>query len=264
MISPTERLIAKKDGAIGWLIFNHPARRNALSLDMWAGIGDIIEHYEADPAIRVVVLRGVDEKVFVSGADISEFEEKRSTAESIAHYDGIASRAFTKIETCKKPTIAMIQGFCIGGGIACAQLADIRITGESGRFGIPATRLGLGYGWGGVKRLTDLVGPAYAKEILLTARQFSAAEAHAMGIVNRVVPDAELESFVRSYCAMIAENAPLTMELVKESSLAIAKPSSEIDAKRLDAMVTRCMESEDYKEGRRAFMEKRRPNFQGR
>jgi enoyl-CoA hydratase/carnithine racemase len=265
MKSPTERLIADKEGAIGWLIFNNPARRNALSIDMWEGIPVVLEQFEQDPEVRVIVLRGtIEAKAFISGADISEFEKRRATHRDAAGYNETSARAFGSVEKCKKPTIAMIQGFCLGGGLAFATGCDLRVAGEGSRFSIPAARLGLGYGWSGVKKLIDLVGPAYAKEIFLTARQFNSAEALGMGLINRVLPDGELEDYVRSYCAMIAENAPLTMNAIRAAANEIGRAEGEIDAKRLDALVAACFDSEDYKEGRNAFLEKRKPQFKGR
>ncbi len=263
MMSPTERMIAEKDGAIGWMIFNNPERRNALSLDMWQAMPVILGEFERDAEVRVVVLKGAGDKAFVSGADISQFEKNRSSAESIAQYDKIAESAMGSLQRLRKPTIAMIRGFCIGGGLGVALQCDLRIAAETARFGIPAARLGLGYRWGGVKKLVDLVGPAFAKEIFFTARQFSAAEALAMGLVNRTLPEAELERYVRSYCAMIAENAPLTIEAVKGVVDELAKPGAQIDRARCEALVARCFDSQDYIEGRRAFMEKRKPVFAG-
>jgi enoyl-CoA hydratase len=264
MISPSERMIAEKDGAIGWMIFNNPERRNALSLDMWQAMPTILEHFERDPDVRVVVLKGAGDKAFVSGADISQFEKQRSSAESIAQYDKIAEVANAKLQDYRKPVIAMIHGFCIGGGVGVALQCDLRIAADSARFGVPAARLGLGYRWAGVKKLVDLVGPSFAKEIFFTARHFSAAEALAMGLINRAVPEAELESYVRNYCALIAENAPLTMEAVKGVVGELAKPGAQIDRAHCEALVARCFDSQDYIEGRRAFMEKRRPVFSGK
>jgi enoyl-CoA hydratase len=264
MISPSERMIAQKDGAIGWMIFNNPERRNALSLDMWQAMPVILEEFERDPAIRVVVLKGAGDRAFVSGADISQFEKQRSSAESIAQYDKIAEAANVRLQDCRKPVIAMIHGFCIGGGVGVALLCDLRIAADTARFGVPAARLGLGYRWAGVKKLVDLVGPSFAKEIFFTARHFSAAEALAMGLINRAVPEAELEGYVRNYCALIAENAPLTMEAVKGVVAELAKPGQQIDRAHCEALVARCFESEDYIEGRRAFMEKRKPAFAGK
>jgi enoyl-CoA hydratase/carnithine racemase len=264
MISPTERMIAEKDGAIGWMVFNNPERRNALSLDMWQAIPVILDEFDRDPAIRVVVLKGAGDKAFVSGADISQFEQQRSSAETIAQYDRIAEGAMSRLQEMRKPVIAMIHGFCIGGGLAVALQCDLRLASETSRFGIPAARLGLGYRWGGVKKLVDLVGPAFAKEIFFTARHFSAAEALGMGLVNRALPETELEAYVRHYCALIAENAPLTIEAVKGVVAELARPAAEIDRAHCEALVARCFDSQDYVEGRRAFMEKRRPVFTGK
>jgi len=264
MISPTERMIAEIDGAIGWMVFNNPARRNAISVDMWAAIPTILDHFESDPRVRVVVLKGAGDKAFISGADISQFEQQRSSPETVKQYDEVAERAMTRLQATRFPTIAMIHGFCIGGGVGTALCCDLRIAAENARFAVPAARLGLGYRWGGVKKLVEIVGPSFAKEIFFTARQFSAAEALAMGLVNRVLPEAELEAYVRNYCALMAENAPLTMEAVKGVIAELNKPGAEIDRARCEALVARCFASEDYIEGRRAFMEKRKPVFRGK
>lgn len=264
MISSTERVIAETEGPIGWIVFNNPARRNALSLDMWEAVPVILDHYERDPAIRVIVLKGAGDKAFISGADISQFEHQRNSPEAVARYDEIAETANARLLNCGKPTIAMIHGFCIGGGVGVALCCDLRIADDTARFGVPAARLGLGYRWRGVKKLVDLVGPSYAKEIFFTARHFSAAEAQAMGLVNRTVPETELDAYVRSYCATIAENAPLTIQAVKGVIQELEKPSTEIDRARCEALVARCFGSEDYIEGRRAFMEKRKPVFRGK
>jgi len=264
MISPTERMIAQKDGAIGWMTFNNPERRNALSLDMWQAIPVILDHFDRDAEVRVIVLKGAGDKAFVSGADISQFEKQRSSPESIAQYDAVAEQASMKLAEIRKPTIAMIHGFCIGGGVGIALQCDLRIAADTARFGVPAARLGLGYRWGGVKKLVDLVGPSFAKEIFFTARHFSAAEALTMGLINRALPEAELESYVRGYCAMMADNAPLTMEAVKGVVAELAKPGPQIDRTRCETLVARCFGSQDYIEGRRAFMEKRKPVFAGK
>lgn len=264
MISPTERMIAETEGPIGWMVFNNPARRNAISLDMWEAIPTIIGHFEKDPKVRVIVLKGAGDKAFISGADISQFEQQRSSPETVARYDAVAVEATNRLQETTKPTIAMIHGYCIGGGVGVALACDLRLAAKSARFGVPAARLGLGYRWSGIKKLVDLVGPAYAKEIFFTARHFSAAEAAEMGLVNRVLPDAELASYVRSYCGMIAENAPLTIQAVKGVVHELGKPSELFDSARCDALIARCFASEDYIEGRRAFMEKRKPVFQGK
>jgi enoyl-CoA hydratase/carnithine racemase len=263
-LSPTPRLVAQADGAIGWMVFNNRDKRNALSLDMWAGIPAILDRFERDPAIRVIVLRGAGEEAFVSGADVTEFEKVRATPEQIAHYDKTGETAVARIQNCPKPTIAMIHGFCIGGGLGVALSCDLRLSADSGRFGIPAARLGVSYRWSDIKKLLDLLGPADTKEIFYTARHFSAQEAREMGLVNRALPAAELEAFTRDYCARIAENAPLTISATKGVITELLKPAGDLDRALCEALVKRCFASEDYIEGRRAFVEKRKPVFKGK
>ncbi|HEX3347217.1 MAG TPA: enoyl-CoA hydratase [Acetobacteraceae bacterium] len=260
----TERVVARVEGPIGWIVFNNPARRNAMSLDMWQGLGDAVEALTADDAVRVIVLRGAGGKAFVSGADISQFEAQRSTPETVAAYDEVADRAGTALDSTHKPTLAMIEGFCIGGGVGIAIRCDMRVASEASKFGIPAARLGLGYGPAGVRRLMDLVGPSYTKEIFFTARHFTAAEAHGMGLVNRVFAADALEDSVRAMCSGIAENAPLTMRALKRTVDAWAAGGEAGALAECDRLVAACFASADYIEGRRAFMEKRRPAFQGR
>ena len=258
----TERIIARKDGAIGWLIFNNPERRNAVSLDMWQAIPEVLGDFGADDAIRVVVLAGAGDKAFVSGADISQFEKQRSTAETVAHYDEIGEKAQTALKNFDKPVIAMIRGYCIGGGLNIANLCDLRIAADDARFGIPAAKMGLGYRASSMKNLVDVVGKAAALEIMITARQFSADEARHMGLVHKVVPVAALEKAAREYCDMIAANAPLTMRSAKRIIREVAR--NDYDAAACSAWVKECFDSDDYREGRRAFMEKRKPVFKGR
>jgi enoyl-CoA hydratase len=258
----TENMLAEIDGPIGWMTFNKPARRNAVSLDMWEAIPVILDRFEQDPAVRVIVLKGAGDQAFVSGADISQFEKMRSSQESNAHYDKISGEAGRRLIACTKPTIAMIHGFCIGGGLAIAIGCDIRIASEGARFGIPAARLGLGYGASGVKKLMELVGPSFTKEIFFTARHFSAAEAKEMGLVNRVVTDDSLEDYTRRYCAAIGDNAPMTMHALKRTVGEVMR-GEKADLETCEALVRACFDSRDYIEGRRAFMEKRRPVFRG-
>ena len=258
----TENMLAEIDGAIGWMTFNKPARRNAVSLDMWEAMPTILDRFEQDPAVRVIVLKGAGEQAFVSGADISQFEQARSSPESNAHYDRVSGEASRRLAACGKPTIAMINGFCIGGGLAIAVACDIRIADEGARFGIPAARLGLGYEASGVKKLMDLVGPSFTKEIFFTARHFSAAEAREMGLVNRVVGGGSLADYTRQYCATIGENAPMTMHALKRTVGELVR-GEKADLAASEALVQACFDSQDYIEGRRAFMEKRRPVFRG-
>jgi enoyl-CoA hydratase len=263
-ISRTELMVAEKDGPIGWITFNNPARRNAVSLVMWEALSDIVRDYDSDDAIRVIVLKGAGDKAFVSGADISEFAQKRSSPETVAIYNAASAKATADLQHAGKPTLAMISGYCIGGGVSVALSCDIRIAAQSAKFGVPAARLGLGYEAEGVRKLVDLVGPGLAKEIFFTARQFTAQEAVTMGLINRAVPDGQLRSYVQEYAASIAANAPLTVSSIKTIVEELLKDESGRDESLCRRVVARCFESEDYVEGRTAFMEKRRPSFKGR
>jgi enoyl-CoA hydratase/carnithine racemase len=256
------RIDARKEGAVGWLVFNNPARRNAVSTGMWEAIPRVLEDFGADPAIRVVVLAGAGDKAFVSGADISQFESQRSTAEAVRRYEEIGDAAQSRLQNFDKPTIAMIRGYCIGGGLGIAGACDLRLAADDARFSIPAAKLGLGYRASSMKKLVDIVGAAYAKEIMITARQFGAAEAREMGLVHRVVPVPELEKLTREYCEAIAANAPLTMRAAKRIIGEVVK--TQFDATQCDRWVKECFDSDDYKEGRKAFMEKRKPVFTGK
>lgn len=260
----TDKIIAKKDGAIGRMTFNNPQRRNAISLEMWQAMPVILDDMAADDAIRVIVVNGAGGKAFASGADISQFEKQRSSKDAIAAYGAAVTKACTALSTVEKPTIAMIEGYCIGGGLLVALCCDLRIVSDDSRFGIPAARLGLGYKFDSVRPLVDLIGPTYAKEILFTARQFDADEARQMGLVNRVLPGAALAGYVEDYAATIAANAPLTLLAVKTTIGEVLKDPDARDLALCQALTDACFDSADYTEGRRAFMEKRKPNFVGR
>jgi enoyl-CoA hydratase/carnithine racemase len=260
----TEKLVARKEGGIGWIIFNNPARHNAVSLEMWQSLTQVLNAYAADPEIRVIILKGEGEKAFVAGADISQFKEKRSSPEAVQHYNETADEATRALRAATKPTIAMIRGYCIGGGTGIAVSCDIRVAAEDARFGVPAAKLGLGYRFDGIKRLADVVGSSFAAEIFYTGRQFNGQEALQMGLVNRLVPVAEIESYTLELANTIVNNAPLTIASVKRALLEYSKDPDKRDLDRCQKMVDDCYVSEDYKEGQTAFMEKRKPVFKGR
>lgn len=264
METPTDKLLARKDGAVGWLVFNQPEKRNAVSYEMWQALPSVLEGFARDEQVRVLIVRGQGEKAFISGADISQFGEKRSSAEAVREYNAASDRAAQALQEFPKPTLAMIRGYCVGGGVAVAVNCDVRIAADDARFAIPAGKLGLGYRFAGVKRLADLVGPAFTAEIFYTARQFDAAEALHMGLVNRVVAAVELERYTLELAQAIAENAPLTLASIKRSLIEWHKDPERRDLALAQRMVDACFESEDYREGRTAFMEKRKPVFRGK
>jgi enoyl-CoA hydratase/carnithine racemase len=257
-------MLAEKDGAIGWMIFDHPERRNAVTQGMWLQIGEILEDFAKDEAMRVVVLKGSGDKAFVSGADISQFGAQRRNAEEVAASNRLTDAARQALATFPKPTIAMIQGYCLGGGLAIALMCDLRFASEDSTFGIPAARLGVGYAARSVGMLQALIGPAYTREILFTGRRFNGDEALRMGLLNRLLPGAELAPYVQDYAAMIGANAPLTIRAAKLASSELLKTDPERDLTVVQHAVEACFDSTDYHEGRIAFMEKRPPVFTGR
>ena len=260
----TDKMLFEKADGIGWMTFNNPERRNAISYEMRLAMLQILDDFEADDAVRVVVMKGAGDKAFVSGSDISQFESRRATEEQQREYAERSEALQARFEAMQKPLIAMIQGFCLGAGLGTALNADLRIASDDAQFGLPAARLSLGYPYPGIKKLIDIVGPARTKDILFTARRIGAAEAYQMGLVNRVVPRAEIEEAVRETAATIAGNAPLTVRASKLIVAEALKNPADRDLGRCDAAVRACMASDDFKEGRRAFMEKRRPAFSGR
>jgi enoyl-CoA hydratase len=263
-MSGSDKMLARKDGRIGWMTFNNPEKHNAVSLEMWEAGWKIMEGFQRDDEVRVVVITGAGGKAFVSGADISKFADERATREAVAHYNAAVAQIYGGIHAFPKPTIAMIRGYCVGGGIGLASCCDMRICTEKSRFALPAAKLGLGYGYDGVKRLVDIVGPAFTKDIFFTARQFDAAEALRVGFVNQMVADAELETSVRATAEMIADNAPLTVGSVKFIANETVKDGAARDLAKCKELVQACFESRDYVEGREAFMAKRKPVFEGR
>jgi len=257
------RILSATSGAIATLTFNNPERHNAMSLDMWRAATAVLEQFEQDPSVRVIVLTGAGGKAFVSGADISKFESERATVDAVLEYNIAVDRFGQVLGESSKPTVAMIRGYCIGGGLGIAVCCDLRIANDAARFAVPAAKLGLGYGYANVRRIMDLVGPQFATEMLLTARQFDAADAMRMGLVNHVVPDAEIETYVLELAGVISTNAPLTIRAVKRIVRELRRNPDDADVAACDALVRECFESADYREGRQAFLEKRKPVFRG-
>jgi enoyl-CoA hydratase len=258
------KILSHTLGAVGTLTFNNPERHNAMSLEMWRQASDVLEELIRNSDVRVIVLTGAGSKAFVSGADISKFDSERDSEASVGVYNAAVERFSQMLLDCPKATIAMIRGYCIGGGVGIAISCDLRVATEESRFGIPAAKLGLGYGLESLRRLMHLVGPQFTAEILFTARQFEAHEAASMGLVNRVVPDGEIEGYVKRMAETIAGNAPLSIRAAKAVIRELLRDAGTRDAAACEALVKACFESEDYREGRRAFLEKRKPEFRGR
>ena len=262
--SSTERIKGWLEGQVLHIRFNNPARHNALSLDMWEAVPLLLEKAEQDDNVRMVVFSGEGDKAFVSGADISQFEDLRAQKEAVTRYEQLAEAALQGIYEFAKPTVACIRGYCIGGGVNVAISCDIRVASSDSVFAIPATRLGLGYRFSAMKNLTQLVGPGYAKDIFFTGRRLDAAEALRIGLVNRVAEAAELPALLAEYTIAITTGAPLTIKAGKRIIQEVLKLDTDFDADMCRRLILDCFESEDYAEGRRAFMEKRKPVFKGK
>ena len=260
----SDLLLAKKEAHVATITINNPTRRNAMSLEMWQGLAAALRSYADDPDVRVVIVTGAGEKAFVSGADISKFESERATPEAVQAYDIATADACHALQHFPKPVIARIGGVCVGGGLNIASNCDLRIAADHARFALPAAKLGLGYGYPSLRRLADIMGTANALELAYTGMLFSAKEVRAMGFLNRVVAVSDLDKTINDYAARIAKNAPLTVATFKAAAIELQKHEAERDVARVQAMVDQCFASEDYVEGRRAFMEKRKPDFKGR
>jgi enoyl-CoA hydratase/carnithine racemase len=257
-------LIVEKRGAVGWIVFNQPAKRNAINGAMWRGIPRAMAQFDADPEVRCVAFRGAGTEAFASGADISEFDEIRAQKSSVAEYDGLLDQVLHSIQDSRKPSVAMIYGFCMGGGLEVALACDLRYCGRSAQFGIPAAKLGLAYNVEGHKRLIETVGHARAREIMFLGRRYNADEGFAMGLVNQVFHDAELDGEVGRIITQLCENAPLSIANSKTIIEEYVKAAGAPDEANMTAAIERCAKSGDYQEGRRAFMEKRKPAFKGK
>jgi enoyl-CoA hydratase/carnithine racemase len=249
---------------VGVVTFNNPEKRNAMSLDMWEGLGQALTQLRDDPGVRVVILTGAGDKAFMSGADISQFEKNRHNAEASEEYSRRSDAQRALLANYPKPTIACIRGFCLGGGMLVAMLADIRIAAANSQFGIPAAKLGIAYGYDGLKHLVSLVGPSWARLLLYTGTRIDSAEALRIGLVDRVVADADLWNATFEIARTISDNAPLAVQAAKITIAQVLKDPDQRDMAAIKAIGTACMDSEDFREGRSAFMEKRKPKFRGK
>ena len=251
-------------GGVATVLFSNPPRMNAMTYDMWQAVPKVFSELDADPSVRLIVCAGDGEKAFISGADISQFEKLRGTVEAQIVYNQAVEAAYQAPLNCTKPVIARIRGICIGGGLGFAAACDLRICSEDSVFRMPAARLGLGYSPAGVRRFMNVLGAANTMDIFMSARKLDAKEALRMGFVSKVVPVAELEKTVADYCKLVAENAPLTVAAAKYAVQQWLKDEKDRDLAKAMKMVEACFASDDHKEGRKAFMEKRTPEFKGK
>jgi enoyl-CoA hydratase len=258
------KILMRREGAVGTVVFNQPEKHNALSLAMWHGLTAALDAFAAEDGVRAVILRGAGERAFVSGADISEFEGRRQDAEAQKLYDAETRAARARLAAFPKPLIAAIRGYCLGGGLALALLADLRIAAADAVFGIPAARLGLAYGVEMTARLVATVGHAWARYLLMTAERIDAAAAERIGLVHRVVPAERWESEAAALAAGIAARAPLSQRAAKIVIETLIAPPEGRDFGPAERAVAACFDSADYREGREAFREKRPPRFVGR
>jgi enoyl-CoA hydratase len=258
------KILKHTASGVGVITFNNPDKRNAMSLEMWEGFGEALTALRDDAAVRVVILRGGGGKAFVSGADISQFEKTRHNAAASEEYAKRSAAQRALLADYPKPTIACIQGFCLGGGMQVAMLADIRIASHGSQFGIPAAKLGIAYGYDGLKHLVSLVGPSWARLLMYTGMRIDSTEALRIGLVERVFPIDELWGETMTIAQTISENAPLAIKAAKTTIAQVLKDESARDMDAIKAVGRACMDSADFREGRQAFMEKRKPQFSGK
>jgi len=259
----TEKMLSRIEEGVGYITFNNPDKHNAVSIEMWDALEKILDNFRNSNKIRVIVLNGAGGKSFVSGADISKFDKERSSKEAVLSYNKRTQKVYELLESFPKPTIAMIDGYCIGGGLNLAVCCDIRICSEKSKFAMPAAKLSLGYPFSSIKRLFDVMGPGMAKHFMFTAEKISATEALACGLVQKLISEDSIDSYVKDYALTIANNAPLTIKAMKQIGIEILKNPDERDLLLCEKLASACFDSEDYQEGRKAFMEKRKPNFKG-
>jgi len=259
----TEKMLSRTEEGVGYITFNNPDKHNAVSIEMWDALEKILDNFRNSNKVRVIVLNGAGGKSFVSGADISKFDKERSSKEAVLSYNKRTQKVYELLESFPKPTIAMIDGYCIGGGLNLAVCCDIRICSEKSKFAMPAAKLSLGYPFSSIKRLFDVMGPGMAKHFMFTAEKISATEALACGLVQKLISEDSIDSYVKDYALTIANNAPLTIKAMKQIGIEILKNPDERDLLLCEKLASACFDSEDYKEGRKAFMEKRKPNFKG-
>jgi len=264
LTTTSERLVARKNGAIGWLVFNNPAKHNAISMDMAEAVPAVMRGFEDDSEVRVIVVAGAGEKAFAAGSDISGFESVRADPQKNRHYNDVNERSYNAVYECTKPTVAMIRGYCIGGGLDFATSCDVRFCSDNAVFAVPAGKLGLGYGHEGILRFGRVIGYMRARDLFLSGRRLGAEEALRLGLVHRVISLGELEAETTAYAHSIADNAPLTLAAIKRAFLEYEKDPALRDLNRAQAMIDACFSSADYTEGRAAFAAKRKPKFTGK
>ena len=257
------KMLSRIDNGVGYITFNNPEKHNAVSIEMWDALETMLDSFRSNDRVRVIVLNGAGGKSFVSGADISKFDKERSSKEAVLSYNKRTQKVYENLESFPKPTIAMINGYCIGGGLNLAVCCDVRICSEKSKFAMPAAKLSLGYPFSSIKRLFDVMGPGMAKHFMFTADKISAAEALSCGLVQKLISENDIETFVKDYALTISKNAPLTIKAMKQIGVEILKNPDERDLLICEQLASACFDSEDYKEGRKAFMEKRQANFKG-